>query len=438
LRAPPAEAFISYKSDDRDRVLAIVDLLAARGVRVWIDRNRIEGGGDYTDAIPRAIRDSKAVVFFATARSLKSDPCRIELALTCERYKKEHLLPVFLENVEVPDSFAWFLHTRQYIKIESGDPRLWADAICRTLKQWGIHVNDDEDGAMGPDASSPSADLLLGRAMSLGELTPYLVNRREQEIEMREALIEHSQRSPRRPIAIVAQGTAADAVEEFIERVQRYSLPRWLKYVNYDDYVQWMNFQWGGKDWQNDPRRTIGALKADIEETLGLHPGSFPAGLPSCTSDRVLVPCYRLARKEWSEAHIATIRAWLQEWTACPELAPGQPIVLLLVVTSQPDRPTLMKRFFARGQRDGLSDLAESIQDFPVKVMTRLSDITLADIRLWIRNDVKPPDPTRMIRELEEALNDPDLVNGGGVPMGRILNRLEDAYERTAREHARR
>ena len=52
-----AEVFISYASQNRDRILDLVERLRGAGVSVWIDQMGIEGAAMWSQEIVAAIRD---------------------------------------------------------------------------------------------------------------------------------------------------------------------------------------------------------------------------------------------------------------------------------------------------------------------------------------------------------------------------------------------
>ena len=67
-----AEVFISYASQDRERILDLVDRLDAAGVSVWIDQMSIEGATMWSQEIVAAIRDCKVLVLAISGNSADS------------------------------------------------------------------------------------------------------------------------------------------------------------------------------------------------------------------------------------------------------------------------------------------------------------------------------------------------------------------------------
>jgi TIR domain len=95
------DAFISYRRLPLDT--AFVDQLeqdlTGRGLRVWVDREKIEAASDWEERIARGINASKAFVFVITPEAVRSLECRRELDQAVELNKL--IVPVVLR--EVPD-----------------------------------------------------------------------------------------------------------------------------------------------------------------------------------------------------------------------------------------------------------------------------------------------------------------------------------------------
>jgi WD40 repeat protein len=112
------DAFISYRRIPLDT--AFVDQLeqdlTARGLRVWVDREKIEPASDWAQRIGRGINASKAFVFVITPESVRSTECRHELDQAVELNKL--IVPVVLREVpdrkELPDTLTrpnWVMFT---------------------------------------------------------------------------------------------------------------------------------------------------------------------------------------------------------------------------------------------------------------------------------------------------------------------------------------
>ena len=83
---PPGSIFISYASEDRTPVLRLAADLQAAGLPVWLDRQQLDWGSDYTARIRLAIGQCALFVpvLSATAQQ-RTGFFRKEWAWACER-----------------------------------------------------------------------------------------------------------------------------------------------------------------------------------------------------------------------------------------------------------------------------------------------------------------------------------------------------------------
>jgi tetratricopeptide (TPR) repeat protein len=95
------DIFISYASQDRDRVLPLVTALKARGWSVWWDRE-IVPGARFEARIEDALAQARCVVVVWTETSVASDWVRAE---ALEGLGRHVLVPLTLDPVRLPLSF---------------------------------------------------------------------------------------------------------------------------------------------------------------------------------------------------------------------------------------------------------------------------------------------------------------------------------------------
>ncbi len=95
------DVFVSYASQDRDRVRPLVDALKAQGWSVWWDRE-IVPGSSFEARIEDAIGQARCVVVVWTATALTSDWVHAE---ALEGLERRVLVPLMLEPVRLPLAF---------------------------------------------------------------------------------------------------------------------------------------------------------------------------------------------------------------------------------------------------------------------------------------------------------------------------------------------
>ena len=142
-----AEVFISYASQDRERILDLVDRLDAAGVSVWIDQMSIEGATMWSQEIVAAIRDCKVLILAISGNSADSKNVVKELALASEGQK--NILPVYLESAEIPESMAYQLAGIQRVEFFKGNEEAGHQSVVRALAKLGVTVSKEARTAAG-------------------------------------------------------------------------------------------------------------------------------------------------------------------------------------------------------------------------------------------------------------------------------------------------
>ena len=127
----PPEIFASYSREDQAQVFPIVDKLRARGRNIWIDQEGIHGAKLWSQEIVNAIESSKVFILFASAKAFTSKNVTKELALASESDK--HILPIFIEEAEIPPAMKYQLAGIQHLVHEQGQTDQTAENILRTL-----------------------------------------------------------------------------------------------------------------------------------------------------------------------------------------------------------------------------------------------------------------------------------------------------------------
>ena len=134
-----AEVFISYASEDRGRILDLVERLRGAGVSVWIDQMGIEGATMWSQEIVEAIDSCKVLILAISQRSTESENVVKELALASERRKK--ILPVCLDSSGIPKTMEYQLAGIQRVEYVEGEEEQGLLAMIRSLGKLGVTVS---------------------------------------------------------------------------------------------------------------------------------------------------------------------------------------------------------------------------------------------------------------------------------------------------------
>ena len=135
-----AEVFISYASQDRERIIDLVKRLDDAGVSVWIDQMSIEGATMWSQEIVAAIRNCKVLILAISENSADSENVVKEVALASEGRKR--ILPVYLASAEIPESMAYQLAGIQRVEFFEGAEEAGLQSMIRALAKLGVTVSE--------------------------------------------------------------------------------------------------------------------------------------------------------------------------------------------------------------------------------------------------------------------------------------------------------
>ncbi len=96
-----ADIFVSYASEDRDRILLLVEALESQGWSVWWDRELITGPS-FDDKIEEALDEARCVVVGWSEHSIQSRWVRTEAN---EGLERGILVPALIDDVRPPLAF---------------------------------------------------------------------------------------------------------------------------------------------------------------------------------------------------------------------------------------------------------------------------------------------------------------------------------------------
>ena len=129
----PAEVFISYSSNDQDKVVKLADKLRSSGVSIWVDESGIGAATLWSKEIAGAIKGCKVLVLMVTPNSVKSENVVKEVTLAAEQRKK--ILPVVLEPTQIPEALEYHLAGIQHLDVNGMSPSASAEEILPTLQR---------------------------------------------------------------------------------------------------------------------------------------------------------------------------------------------------------------------------------------------------------------------------------------------------------------
>jgi len=136
-----AEVFVSYSSQDRDRVIPVVDYLRSSGISVWVDEGNIHAADLWSEQIVQAIAGCQVMVVMLSGNSTDSHNVVKEAMLASEQ--KKALLPVYLEPAEIPAKLQYQLAGIQHLELYGQDEQhVLADLATGLIKRGVSGEND--------------------------------------------------------------------------------------------------------------------------------------------------------------------------------------------------------------------------------------------------------------------------------------------------------
>lgn len=466
MEAPTGrDVFFSYAGLDADAVLKLAVELADRGLSLWVatdddavrsrlpDNAGVLVGDDFTAAIPRAIRETKVVLFFASPHAYASPNVFKELTLARENGRRT--VPVFVaepDRQSIPDQFVWYIAGINSINLYKIQPANWADRILRELRSLDITPTPKEAAPPARDGARVQPER--------GRLVPYLVDRWRQDRALLDSLEEHAQKCRRQPLALIAHGSEEQYVDAYVHRLEKDSLLEALTEAGYRNVPpQTLPLNWGGLGWE---KLSVAELQRDIATELrkkfrNVNVASRLGDWPSCVPQYVsqmqqgLLLLSRLSCDRWSGAHFKALETWISALRDVPNLPPDLPCIALIVIetTATPEQKPGLLSFLQRNRPpddlgaklEALAKSCETLSAEPeqegqlmVRTLPTLENATWDDVYVWARKVTGEDDDAAM----RLVAYTKDIVGGGvgptGIPMRRMFKYVQAAWNQFAAE----
>ena len=126
-----SDIFISYSSKDREKAEQLTELLRSKGYSCWIDTQGIGAATLWSSEIVTSISECSIFILLLSRASVLSPNVLREVLLAMEKGKK--VVPVLLEDLELPHTFEYPLAGLQRVNIRD------QDAILRAVVASELH-----------------------------------------------------------------------------------------------------------------------------------------------------------------------------------------------------------------------------------------------------------------------------------------------------------
>lgn len=127
-----AKVFISYSRQDLSFVQGFAQTLMSNGIDVWWDLSSLQGGDNWTNEIPQAIKNCDLCIVVLSPNSVKSE--WVQREYTYALNQKKRIIPALYQSCEIP--FA--LVNINYVDVQGANYQKGLDEILQ-LSRAGIH-----------------------------------------------------------------------------------------------------------------------------------------------------------------------------------------------------------------------------------------------------------------------------------------------------------
>jgi TPR repeat protein len=227
-----ATVFLSHASKDQKMAETICQAIEARGIDCWMSTRDVHPGENFQEAIVRAIRSCKVMLFVFSANANNSDEVKKEIALAGSN--KLFVIPVRVEDVAPNEALAYEFATRQWINLFAD----WESSLDELMTQIEsvVGLSPGAEAAAGQprrgrraavgasDAASPTAPPEPAPAFNVDALyeeanTHARAGAYDQAIEQYNRIIaakpDHTNAMNNRGNALLAKGQQDQAIADF-------------------------------------------------------------------------------------------------------------------------------------------------------------------------------------------------------------------------------
>lgn len=133
------DVFISYSSNDVEKVKPICSGLKGYGVTYWAAFENSAFGESYIDTIMTELNAAKVILLFVSESSMASDHVKRELRSAADR--KKHIIPIALSEVTLSYEFEYFLASSHFLPYDKSPD------FCQKLAQRIVEIINTGNGS---------------------------------------------------------------------------------------------------------------------------------------------------------------------------------------------------------------------------------------------------------------------------------------------------
>jgi WD40 repeat protein/energy-coupling factor transporter ATP-binding protein EcfA2 len=141
----PKQVFLSYNSQDREKVRAVHAFLKKYKLDTFLDEQHLSAGRNWPQALEQALNDASAVVVFVGSRTGRWQ--RNEIGFALDRQASDERFPVIPVLLDGADASRSFLFLNTWIDLR-GERLHYAEALGRLIDAVAGRTGSDEPGPL--------------------------------------------------------------------------------------------------------------------------------------------------------------------------------------------------------------------------------------------------------------------------------------------------
>jgi hypothetical protein len=400
----------------------------------WIAPRDVAPGVDYGTSIVQGIKGSRLVLLvFSTSANASPHVAReVTIAIS----NNIPIVPFCIDRTEPSGHFEYVLATPHRVLVDDGP----LDAYLPKLTGWlrgmldpAVALTHDggEEPAAAPAALRRSVAGSGHTSTEVPELVPYLVDRREQDLQVQQLLSDAWASGTTNPLICLQHGAETECLDSFTDRIHEISIPKLLRRCERGDHVQRLDLIWPHRP---DPAPTrLRRLRDELCDRLDLRPGATDAevrqALVGFRCD-VLSVTYNIHSQHWQSDEPELLSGWVRTWAGFAPLPPQQTVCVFLSFHYKgPDG--FMGRWREQRVKSRIAACLASLQTEsgivpPPLLIDELVAVAQADVEDWARTHARQYCRVRDVDALVQASRE---LFGGGVrgavmPMRPLVGKL--------------
>lgn len=434
----PHSVFISYAHEDRPTADRLCEWIERDTAACWMAPRDILPGSEYGAAIVQAIKSSRIVLLVFSASADASPHVSRELTIAVSN--NIPVLPFCIDATQPSGHMEYVLATPHRLVASGGAFEANARSLQSTLASI-LQPSAGTDEVASRVAPSRHAGDTASDRREIPELVPYLVDRRDQDLQIQGLFHSAWKKGASQPLACFIYGEETECIDSFVDRIHGITLPQLTKRCQRGDRVRRIDLAWPHRPAPTTVR--LQRLRDELADRFELPPKAPAAEiLGSVISGRsdILTIVYNVHSQHWQDNEQELIESWLRFWSeVCP--LPDQQSVFVMVNLHFQAPSGMLDRWREQRRRGRILDFLRTLQasmnaEASPLIVDELTPVGPGDVEDWARVHGRQHCHVRDIDTLLQEVRGIFSRGRGGIealPMRTVANELRKLVEQPRR-----